>query len=115
MAAYDKTAAAPFKSAEGTDMAFEVQCCHVRPGIGQLLITGSTSSRTEECLMVGREVVQHIGPSILARLSATSQAAPLSVDKHEADLHVHVLGPMCPVNHSGYMAAVAICLVSLVV
>lgn len=69
--------------------------------------------------MMARDKVQRLHRAILDKLSsAASQHSPLlmslrSLDKERSDLHVHLIGPECFVNHSLYVAPIFISLVSL--
>lgn len=91
----------------------ECQCCHVKPGTGQVIttVTGETSSVLVESVLI---VYNMLKIQAVAMANALGQPGQLpGIHKSDHDLHVHVVGPGIPIGHTSYMAATVLSMVSL--
>ena len=96
-------------------MPLEVHCCTVRPGSGQLILTGCSNDTIRECVGIAEHVVSQNKDVIGARLGVAVGAAPFIIRGRSEDLHVHLIALGEDVRHTEYMAAMVISLVSLMI
>jgi ATP-dependent Lon protease len=93
----------------------EVQCTHLSPGKGELLITGNVSELTRMCVRTALALVEDQADAIIARLGVGTEPAGAPLMRRRTDLHVHIEHGFKPLESSYHMGAVVMSLVSLLI
>ena len=98
-------------------LALEVQCCLVKPGGGQLVMTGPTNSVLEESLRQMKHFVWDHRIKIMKQLVRMGdlEASCWRLSKMGHNLHVHIRADHDAISNTDYGAAMLISLLSLAI
>ena len=97
---------------------FEVQCAFVRPATGQLVITSrcGVTKVLEDSVIIVHRYVSEYHDAIRERLGIDAEdMGPRGLHKRGYDLHVHLMNRSANIQHTSYMAAMVVSMVSLLI
>lgn len=97
---------------------FEVQCCLVKPGRQEMVVSSrfGLTDELRECLGIARQFMWESHDEIVAKLGLETEAVgPRGLRKAKHDLHVYLLNKSGDIRHTSYMAAMVVAMVSLLI